>query len=159
MGRTQGRVDADTPHKGGWIFDDAFDLFVDSANLSVARNAAFDYSLNRTAAGAETYHIAAHLGNLSRLLESPFLQEQFGTAAGTAGPSLGPTAAPGPISAPGIPPFTGATQLVPPTAPPAKGLQVSDIALVYQVGVAALTSAALALDKVVFANNVAIAKT
>jgi hypothetical protein len=151
--RTQGAFYADTAHTGGWYFVPAFDISQYSANLVLTRNALGDYSLNRTAAGAETYYVTANLGLLKRLIEYPGLnnlpfQEQFGTAAGGAGY---------PANAPGLPPFTGATQLTPATTAPAKGCQVTDVAVVYQVGVVSLTSATLSLNRVAYAN--AAAKT
>lgn len=150
--RTQGAFYADTAHTGGWFFVPAFDISQYSANLVLTRNALGDYSLNRTAAGAETYFVTANLGAIKRLLADsinslPF-QEQFGTAAGTTGYPAGPS---------GLPPFTGASYLTPPTTGPAKGVQVTDVAVVYQVGVASLTSATLSLNRVAYAN--AAAKT
>lgn len=152
--RTQGAFYADTAHQGGWVFYDATMLFPFSANLVLTRNALGDYSFNRTAAGAETYQLVAPLADVKRLIEVstaplPF-QEQFGTAAGGAGY---------PAGAPGVPPFTGATQLTPPTGAPAKGIKLRDCVAIYTVGVAALTAASLSLNRTVFANNVANAIT
>jgi hypothetical protein len=148
MSRTAGTLLMDSPHGGGVVFVDANTLGKYSANLVLTRNALGDYSLNRTAGGAETYNVTANLRGVYRLTPAynAIMQEEFGTAAGTPGY---------PASAPGIPPFTGATQLVPPTAPPAKGLEVTDVFAIYQVGVADLTSAALSLNRTVFANNTA----
>jgi hypothetical protein len=145
--RTQGAFYADTAHTGGWFFVSPFDTAQYSANLVLTRNALGDYSLNRTAAGAETYYVTANLGAVKRLQVYPGLngmpyQEQFsGYPAGAAG----------------LPPFSGATQLTPATTVPAKGVQVTDVVVVYQVGVVALTSATLSLNRTSFAN--AAAKT
>jgi len=138
----------DTPHGGGVVFVDAAELGKFSANLVLTRNALGDYSLNRTSSGAETYNVFANLRGVTRLTPAynAIMQEEFGTAAGTPGY---------PAAAPGYPPFTGATQLTPPTAPPAKGLKVTDVFAIYQVGVADLTSAALSLNRTTFANNTA----
>jgi hypothetical protein len=165
--RTQGAYYADTAHSGGWIFYDAMELAstvflagTASANMVLTRNAQGDYSLNRTAAGAEAYIAVQGLMDLKRLVEGssnvgssfvngslmPF-QEQFGTSAGAAGY---------PAGAPGIPPFSGNTQLTQPTAQPAKGVSITDVVAVYTVGVASLTSASLALVRSTFANNAAI---
>lgn len=153
--RTQGAFFADTAHNGGWILYDAVDLTTFSSNLVLTRNAVGDYSLNRTAGGAETYIPVACFSNLRKLTTYPGIngmpfQEHFGTAAGGAGY---------PAGAPGLPPFTGATQLTPATAPTPKGLQVTDVVAIYQVGVVDLTSASLSLNRTVFANNVANAIT
>lgn len=156
MSRTQGYFNADTAHTGGWIFYGATSLAPFSANLVLTRNALGDYSYNRTATGAETYQLVLQLDEIKRLIEVantlndlPF-QNQFGTATG--GTSY-------PAGAAGLPPFSGATQLVPPTGSPAKGIQITDCVGVYQVGVAALTAASLSLNRTVFANNVANAIT
>lgn len=152
--RTHDAFFADSPHTGGWVWAAATNLFPFSTNLVLTRNALGDYSFNRTAAGAETYQVVLDVPNLKRLYESlagvynPF-QEQFGTAAGT----------PGYPADNGMPPFTGATQLTPLTTSPAKGMQVTDVAVVYQVGVVALSAASLSLNRTVYANNVANAIT
>lgn len=148
----------DTPHAGGWFIHDAFNLNTLSGQLLLlTRNALGDYSLNRTAAGAENYNVVFGFDDLKRLIEAvppsagsplPF-QEQFGTAAG--GPGFPATR--------GFPPFAGASQLTPPTAWPPKGVQITDCTVIYQVGVAALTAASLSLNRTVFANNVANAVT
>lgn len=153
--RTQGAFYADTAHTGGWFWVPAFDISQYSANLVLTRNALGDYSLNRTAAGAETYFVTANLGAVKRLLESlsnpynPFA-EQFGTNTIVNGAQSGWPAGPA-----GDPPFTGASQLTVSNTSPAKGLSVTDVAVVYQVGVVALTSATLSLNRVTYANNVA----
>lgn len=156
MSRTQGILYADTPHSGGWIWYSSLNLNPFSANLVLTRNALGDYSFNRTAAGAETYQVVASLDELKRIVEAanasndlPF-QNQFGTATGTTGYPAGVA---------GLPPFAGAAQLTQPTAAPSKGVQVTDVAVVYQVGVVALTAASLSLNRTVYANNVANAIT
>lgn len=157
MSRSQGAVFADTPHNGGIVFINALELApAFSANLVLTRNALGDYSLNRTAGGAETYRVVASLAQALRKITTypgvngmPF-QEQFGTAAGAAGY---------PAGAAGLPPFTGATQLTPPTTMTPKGLKPTDVFVVYQVGVVDLTSASLSLNRTVHANGVAPAVT
>lgn len=146
MSRTADIQYSDTAHAGGWLFANAGQLLADSANLVLTRNAATDWSLNRIAAGAETFNLIFSSENLRRILETYNFQEQFG---GTQGP----------IPLAGRPPYTGATQLVPPTTAPSKGISITDVVVIYQVGVANLTSAALVLNKVAYANNVALAKT
>lgn len=150
--RTTGAFFGDTAHNGGFFLMDAIELTPISANTVLTRNALGNYSLNRTAAGAETYTIVSNLSSAIRKLTLypglnglPF-QEQFGTAAGAAGY---------PAAAGGLPPFTGATELVPPTAPVPKGIQVSDVVAIYQVGVVDATAASLSLNRTIFANNVA----
>ena len=149
--RTAGAFYADSSHQGGWFFYDALNLFpFNTQLLLMTRNALGDYSLNRTAAGAETYQLVLSLADLKRLIEVPTpplpFQEEFGTAAGTPGY---------PAPAPGFPPFAGASQLTVPTGMPPKGIQITDCVVIYLVGVVALTSASLSLNRTVFANNVA----
>lgn len=162
--QTKGAFFADTPHGGGWLWYSALNQFgifsggVISANLVMTRNALGDYSFNRTAAGAETYVAVIDLAEMKRLQVYPEtalgatpasnlpFQEQFGAAAGTAGY---------PAPAAGIPPFTGANQLVAPTTVPPKGIRINNIIAVYQVGVVALTSASVTIQRTVYANNVA----
>jgi hypothetical protein len=154
---------ADTPHGGGWVFFDAVDIFpamlagTQTANLVLTRNALGDYSLNRTAGGAETYQIVAPIGTkLHRLLESQTMQipGQSGTPF-SGSQYIGPGTGPGPVPLPGFPPFTATALGTIPTAFPAKGIQITDVAVVYLVGVAGLTSAALSLNQTVFVKNVA----
>lgn len=153
--RTQGCFYADTPHSGGFIFFGAQSIAPFSSNLVLTRNALGDYSLNRAAAGAETYHPSVTLSGLKRLVEYPGVnnmpfQEEFGTASGTAGY---------PAGASGFPPYSGATQLTPATTSPAKGLKITDVVVAYSVGVVDLTAASLALERTTFANNTALVKT
>jgi hypothetical protein len=161
--RTQSAFFADTAHTGGWVVYDAFELSplllagTQTANFVITRNALGDYSLNRTAGGAETYQAVQSVIDLKRLIESPSnspadlpFQAEFGTAAGTEG---------WPAGAPSLPPFTGATQLTVPTSDAPKGVQLTDVVVIYQVGVVNLTSATLTLQRTVFANNVANAIT
>jgi hypothetical protein len=124
MSRTQSSLYSDTPHQGGLVYLNAIDLAPNfSANLVLTRNALGDYSLNRTAAGAETYQVVAALKDLKRIAEvatapMPFQEQFIGTP---------------PISAPGVPPFAGANQLIPPANLGTKGIKVKDVFVVYQV--------------------------
>src|SRR5213594_1335533 len=141
------RIYADTPHQGGWIINTSNVQVVSSSTVpALARNARGDWSFNRTAGGVETIQFRLALSNVRRLVESMDMQEQFGGSTG-------------PIPFPGKPPFTDATQLVPPSAFPNKDFLIDNIAVCYLVGVVGLTSATLRVDKTIFANNVALAIT
>lgn len=151
MPRTANMYYADTPHSGGVLWCPAWEIGVLSTTTvpALTRTAEGDFALNRTAGGAETVRFIASpsLNSLSRLLEAENFQEQFG---GTVGP----------VPARGFPPYTGASQLTAPTTSGTpKGIQITDVFVVYQVTVATLTSAAITLDKIVYANNVANAVT
>jgi len=143
MSRTQDRLYSDLFHLGGWTIYNSSQLVASSTNLIYTRNAQFDWSLNRTAAGAETYQVILAVANVRRLIETYQFQEQFGGSGA------------GPQGVPGRPPFTGASQLVPPTAAPAKGLLLTDIVLVHQVGVVGLTSATITHGTMQYANAAA----
>ena len=141
------RFYADAAHTGGMYFLGPGDM-VDSLTATpvvVTRNGAQSWSLNRTAAGAETHFIRPANDSLRRLAEAIALQQQFGGSVG-------------PLPAPGRPPFTGASQLVPPTSssPVNKGNQILDITLAYSITVVNLTTNALTLNTATFANNTAI---
>ena len=157
MPRTPGRWNADSPQTGGFRFIDATQIRPDSANPVYTRNALGDYSLNRTAAGAETYHFVASFGDeVMRILQTGAdfksdIQSQFG---GTYGPK----------DVPGVPPYTwgGSGQapwLTPPTQGTPKGSRPKDLWLVYNVGVLALTSATLTLSVTTYNNNAVLIVT
>jgi hypothetical protein len=152
MPRTQGKFSQDTPHSGGMYFSDALSLAPFSTNLVLTRNALGDYSLNRTAAGAESYTITLSTDCIGKRIQAvpPItdFQEAFGNQA-----SQGGNWVPGGA---GYPPFAG-NPIITNINPPAKGIELIDVFVVYQVGVVSLTSAALSLNRTVFAN--AAAKT
>jgi hypothetical protein len=154
MPRTPGRWNADSPQTGAFTFIDSSQLHVDSANLLYTRNTAGDYSLNRTAAAAETYHIIASFGDfLNRIQQTGVdfktdIQEQFG----------GQT---GPMDFPGKPPFKwGGSGQAPWLQPPTgtnpgttKGMRINNLWVVYNIGVAALTTATVTLQSTTYADN------
>lgn len=122
------------------------------------RNGLGDVSLNGPAtAGAATAFFWLELGELKRRIETAALalknlpfQQKFGAAALTPGWTAG---------APSLPPFTGQTQLTPPTSDTPKGIQITDVFAIYSVQTAALTAATLGISRTVYAENVAIAIT
>lgn len=141
-------VYSETEHTGGENFIGADSITVSGPNAMVfTRNAAGNYSLNRTAAGAETYTAVFSIRIPRRLAEKVNYQEQFGGSG------------PGPKGVVGAPPFTGATQLVPPTTSQLKGVKLIDITVIYSVAVVNLTSASLSMNRTAFANAVAPAVT
>ena len=70
-------LSCDLPHTDGLYLAGAEELAKDSANLVLTRNAVGDWSLNRTAAGAETYNVRVAINELLRKGEIPNFQ-QFG---------------------------------------------------------------------------------
>lgn len=154
--RTQGAFYGDTPHGGGFLFYGPGQLATSAAAgvFPWTRNAAGDVSLNGpTPASAGTYYIWLSITNMKRLIETPGnlpFQEQFGTAAATAG---------WPAGAPGVPPFSGMTQLTPALSDTPKGIQITDVYAVYSVQTAALTTATLALYRSTYQENVALGVT
>lgn len=121
-----GRLMSSAPHTDGLLFAGAGQCDRDSANLLLTRNGNGDWTLNRTAAGAETYHIRAILGDMGGMLR---IGEQY---------VLGDF------------PATG-FQTYAPNAP-AKGLEIKDFFAVYKSGVVALTSATLRFGKMVYSS-------
>lgn len=150
--RTAGLFLADTPHTGGLLWYGAASVNVVGADWTYTRNAAGDYSMNLPASKGPEYIIIS-LDDLKRFIEStagfksgmPF-QEQFGTGAG--GPGW-------PAPAPGMPPFTGATELTPPTGDTPKGVRVNKIVLACLITGATLTTHTMNLYRTTYANNVA----
>lgn len=61
-----GRLISNSPHVDGMIMAGPESLAKDSANLVLTRNAKGDWSLNRTAAGAETYNVRISPAELLR---------------------------------------------------------------------------------------------
>lgn len=137
--RIEDRYYADTPHNGGHVFDGALELGItSSATLPVfSANGVNDYSINRTAGGAETIHIVKGLDILRRVIESyqgeSAFQQQFNMGA----PFLGRP----PIQGFPLNPNTNVGN-------PKVGFQVDSVCVVYRVGVVALTSLALSLAEV-----------
>src|SRR5580765_1862922 len=119
-----GRLMCSAPHTDGLLFAGPGQCDRDSANLLLTRNGNGDWSLTRTAAGAETYHIRACLGDMGGFTR---IGETY---------QLG---------------LVGTGQTYAPNAP-AKGLHVKDFFAIYKSGVVALTSATLRFGKEVYSN-------
>lgn len=146
MSRTQGPFQQDTPFTDGmyWIGSDSW-MFIATTAPTFTRGAAGNYY--NACTSSQTVTCISPLNSLfQRTGYAAVLQEQFG---GTIGPA----------SVPGYPPFTGATQLVAPTANTKKGIRINDITLVYGITGAALTSQTMTLQSALFANTSAVAMT
>lgn len=156
---TGGRFEMDTP-----MLDGVFPVTIDDINnygagaFPKGRNAKGDYSLKNAAGANVGVFATSFAGLIFRTGQQPFYQEQFGTAAGVAGPT-GVANTSSPDGTIGVPPFTGASQLVVATGNIPKGIKILDITLKYQVTGAALTLHTIGLSKTVFANNAAIVVT
>jgi hypothetical protein len=141
------RFYADTPHSGGLLWKGAAEWVpLGAAAPVLTRASAGLYSWNRTAAGAETIQFVSSLDSLRRPIAAstslPQLQSQFG---GTVGP----------MPAPGRPPFTGTTHLVPPTGGIPKDIIIDDVVFVYNNTVVGITSITPKISIVTYADNVA----
>jgi hypothetical protein len=121
----------------------------------VTRNAAGDWTLTRTAAGAETINIAANLTNaiIRRTGFGEDLQEQFG---GTGIPASAQVQVYRPDV---IPAMAAAQQLQPRTALKVKGVKLLSMDSIYRITVANLTTHTIRVDQTLFVNNVAPAIT
>lgn len=156
--RTNGRFEGKTPFTDGY-----FGITIDSFNnfgagvATKTRNGKADLSFNVGASQVCAFETSFE-GLLFRTGQSPFLQEQFGTAAGVAGPtSVANTS--DPDAQVGPPPQTGILSITPQTGFVPKGIKILDITLRYQITGAALTTHTIGLAKAVFANNAAIVVT
>lgn len=149
MPHTSGVYQQDTPFTDGMDNFPAITMatsFVAATDAVLTRNAAGSWSWNQIASKTNIY--AINLNGLGqRLGFAQDVQEQFGGSVG-------------PIAAAGRPPFTGATQLVPPTTNKLpKGVRITDFVVNYLVGTNPLTAMTCRYDRVVYAENVAPAVT
>lgn len=154
MSRTGGRFEAKTPFTDGRIViaPNDFQLYSGAS------------SFTRIGSGQATQHIAASqtdvlIANISKLLfktgQTPFLQQQFGTAAGVAGPT-GVANTSDPDAQLGPPPLTGAVTITPQTGFLPKGIKFVSLILKYLISTTGpLTLHTVGITKTVFANNVA----
>jgi hypothetical protein len=114
---------------------------------ALTRNAAGDWSQTLPASSESIFAFELTHSNFIRSGFQQSFGEQFGGAAG-------------PLAAqPGPPPFKGASQLTPRTAPIPKGIQVNAITLVYNIATADLTSQTCSIDSVLYKNATARAVT
>src|SRR6267378_2666598 len=155
MPHTQSRYQQDLGFTDGRVFLGPGDVVVSNStgaanNPIVTRNAAGDWSLTRTAAGAETLNIAANLTNaiIRRTGFGEDLQEQFG------GTGIPGSAQPQVYRPDVIPSMSTAQQIQPRTALKLKGLKLLSIDSIFRVTVVNLTSNNLRVDQTLFVNNV-----
>jgi len=158
MSITEGRFEGNTSFPDLQFFL-GFDDFIDTSGNAVnATQGAGLVSQTLAASLAATLFSNVEPWLRTGVYASSYDQEQFGTAAGVAGPTTvantsGPLALP-----PGIPPILAANL---PTlgnaqrGPIPKGMQIDSVDVIYTVTGAALTGATIGLTKTVFANNTA----
>jgi hypothetical protein len=158
MSITEGRFEGNTSFPDLQFFL-GFDDFIDTSSHAV--NATQGAGLvNQTLAASLAATLFSNVAPWLRtgVYASSYDQEQFGTAAGVAGPTTVANTG-GPLALlPGIPPITAANL---PTlgniqrGPIPKGMQIDSVDVIYTVTGAALTTATVGLTKTVFANNAA----
>ncbi len=170
MSITEGRWEGNTAFPDLQIFVGA-EAFIDTSAHAVAASQGaglFDFTLASTLAGT----FFANVGPMLRtgVYASSYDQEQFGTAAGVAGPTAVANTS-GPLGLPpGFPPITAANLTTIAGAingtgtgiqrgPIPKGLQINSIDVIYTVANVAASVATVGLTKTVFVNNVAPAVT
>jgi len=160
MPHTQSRYQQDLGFTDGRVFLGPGDVVASNStgaanNPVVVRNSAGDWSLTRTAAGAETVSIAANITNalIRRTGFGEDLQEQFG------GTGIPGSAQPQVYRPDVIPSMNTAQQLQPRTALKVKGLKLLSIDAIFRVTVVNLTTHTLRVDQTIFVNNVAPAVT
>lgn len=145
---TQGRFEQDSPFTDAFLPMDASDFFSVGAGAStLTLNAKGDISFNMAASLAGKW-ICSITGLLFRKGILPFLQEQFGTAAGVAGPTAVANTS-SPDAQVGTPPFTGTTGLIPQTGFIPKGVKIIDYVLHYRIDTNPLSVHTSGLSKTV----------
>ncbi len=153
MSRTNGQFQMKTAFTDGVLLLPASRFQPSGGAATWTRNALGNYSVNQ-AASLNTFYVGNLADALLRTGTLPFIQEQFGTAAGVAGPSsvANTTDPDGNVIAPYVPPMTkaamesvtgGEAGFVP------KGIQINDITLHYFIGTNALTTHTIGLVKTV----------
>lgn len=162
MSITEGRWEGNTPFPDLTIFVGADEIRNTSGTATLTLNASGDYSLNIGNSQACVFTVSEASLLRSGVYASSYDQQQFGTAAGVAGPST-VAGTSGPLGLkPGFPPLAasqmatlGAIQ----TGPIAKGLQINSVTAIYSVTALALTLAQIGVTKTQFANNAALVVT
>lgn len=157
MAHSAGRYQQDLGFVDGVMILGPDDAFASGGASVLTRNAAGDISHTAGAAVAPIYDFNLGKAQFFRTGYPIDLQEQFGTAAGVAGPTaVANTGGPdGGVT--GRPPFTGATQITPVAGNRLKGIKFLSLKVIYQILGAALTGHTIRMDKTVYANNVALA--
>jgi len=148
--RTASRLESSQPYTDAFV-----SVFPSDVNLSVSIGVSpllkrlagppILWTLNQQDSTSIVYGVSiAKL--LRRTGMAPDLQEMFGTAAGVAGPSLVSGTGP-PSSVEGRPPFTGASQLVPPVGYMAKGFKLINVIFAYSIVTANLIAHTCRIDQ------------
>lgn len=156
MSRTNARYEGELPFTDG-----VFPVTLDDINnfgggtATKTRNAKGDYSLNVAASQACVF-ATSFAGLIFRTGQTPFLQEQFGTAAGVAGPTAVANTS-DPDAQIGVPPQTGNLLITPQTGFIPKGIKVVNIALKYLIGTNPLSVHTIGLTRSQFTDNSATA--
>lgn len=147
MSRTDGRFEQKLPFTDAFLPMDASDFFSVGGASTLTLNAKGDVSFNAGASITGKW-ICSITGLLFRKGLAPFLQEQFGTAAGVAGPtSVANTS--DPDAQIGPPPQTGALTITPQTGFAPKGVKIVDYVLHYRIDTNPLSTHTSGLSKTV----------
>lgn len=159
MSITEGRWEGNTAFPDLTLFVGADEIRNTSGVATLTLNASGDMSLNIGNSQACVFLVSEASLLRSGVLASSYDQQQFGTAAGVAGPSA-VAGTSGPLGLkPGFPPLTaaqmatlGAIQ----TGAIPKGIQINSVTPIYSVTGLALTLAQIGVTSTKFANNGAI---
>lgn len=145
--RTDGRFEQKLPVTDAFLPMDASDFFSvgGASTLTLGAKGDVFFALGLNLAGK---WICSLTGLLFRTGLAPFLQEQFGTAAGVAGPTAVANTS-DPDAQIGPPPQTGALTIIPQTGFIPKGIKVVDIVLHYRIDVNPLSLHTIGLSKTV----------
>jgi hypothetical protein len=162
MSISEGRFEGNTSYPDLQFFL-GFDDFIDtSAHVVNATQGAGLASQTLAASLAATLFSNVEPWLRTGVYASSYDQEQFGTAAGVAGPTTVANTS-GPLALlPGIPPILAANLATlgnMQRGPVPKGMQIDSMDVIYTVTGAPLTTATVGLTKTVFVNNTAPAVT
>lgn len=150
--RTQGVFQQDTAFTDGNVY---VPITAAMDALGVATTAVTGGVRNvLVAAGTANFYIDLTAQMMMRLGINDYASEQFGGASGAAAnfQNSPPATFTTPWSASGNPPFTGSSQLVPPTSRP-KGFSILSMDFVYQTLGIAATANTIGLNKIQFVDN------
>lgn len=163
MSITEGRWEGNTAFPDLTLFVGADEIRATSGTATLTLNASGDLSLNIGNSQACVFVISEAAMLRSGVYASSYDQQQFGTAAGVAGPTAAVPNTSGPLGLkPGFPPLTAANMATLGAiqrGPIPKGLQVNSVTAIYSVTGLGLTLAQIGVTQTKFTNNAALVVT
>lgn len=162
MSYTEGRWEGNTAFPDLTLFVGADEIRNTSGTATLTLNASGDLSLNIGNSQACVFVVSEASLLRSGVYASSYDQQQFGTAAGVAGPTtVANTSGPFALK-PGFPPILAAAMATLGTVqrgPVPKGLQVNSVTAIYSVTGLALSAAQIGITQTKYVNNAAFVVT